>query len=457
MKKKSIRIASGQGFWGDRIDAPIDQVRKGPIDYLVMDYLAEVTMSIMEKQRMRNPKLGYARDLIPLMKEILPDIVEKNIRVITNAGGVNPLACRDAIFEVARELGISGLKIGVVHGDDIMYRLDDLLNSGVELRHMDTGEPLSSVRDRVYSANVYLGAQPVAQALLDGAQIVITGRVTDTGLTLAPMIYEFGWMEDEYDKLAAGIIAGHIIECGAQVSGGNYLAGWKNVPDFAHIGFPIIEAHPDGTFFVTKHENTGGVVNLQTVKEQLVYELGNPKEYITPDVVADFTTVHLEQVAPNRVRVYGIRGKEPTPFYKVSISYADGWTCIGHLTYAWPEALEKAKKADEIIRERIRYLGLEFEEIHTEFLGLNACHGPLAHPIEDPNEVVLQIGVRGYNKEHMERFSREMIPLVLTGPPTVTGFGEGRPKPKEVVAFWPALIPKELVNPIVWVREMWEE
>ncbi len=454
MSKEIIRIASGQGFWGDRIDAPIDQVRKGPIDYLVMDYLAEVTMSIMEKQRMRNPKLGYARDFIPLMEELLPDLVEKNIRVITNAGGVNPIACRDAIFEVAARLGIRSLKVGVVHGDDIMNRLDDFLRNGVELRHMDTGEPLSTVRDRVYSANVYLGARPVVQALQEGAQIIITGRVTDTGLTLAPMIYEFGWQEDDYDKLAAGIIAGHIIECGAQVSGGNYLAGWKDVPDFANIGFPIIEACPDATFVVTKHENTGGVVNLQTVKEQLVYELGDPKSYITPDVVADFTSVQLEQEGKDRVRVSGIRGQQPTPFYKVSISYADGWTCIGHLTYAWPDALEKARKADEIIRERIRYLGLEFEEIHTEFLGYNACHGPLSHPIDDPNEVVLQIGVRGYNKEHMERFSREMIPLVLTGPPTVTGFGSGRPKPKEVVAFWPALIPKELVTPIVDVAEM---
>ncbi len=446
--KEMIRIASGQGFWGDRHDAPIDQVRKGSIDYLVMDYLAEVTMSIMQKQKMRDMNQGYARDIIPLMKEILPDLVERDIKVITNAGGVNPFACRNAIFEIAGKMGIKGLKVGVVYGDNIMDDLDRLLSEDVFLKHMDTGQHLSEVRERVYSANVYFGAYPVVQALQDGAQIIITGRVTDTGLTLAPMIHEFGWEKTDYNKLASGIIAGHIIECGAQVSGGNFFAGWKEVPDMAHIGFPIIEAYPSGEFVVTKHENTGGLVDTRTVKEQLLYELGDPKDYITPDVVADFTTVHLTQEAPNRVRVTGIEGKPATDLYKVSISYSDGWTCIGHLTYGWPDALEKAKKADEIIRQRIKYLGLQFEEIHTEFLGYNALHGPLSHPIEEPNEVVLQIGVRGANHGHAERFSREMIPLVLCGPPTVTGFASGRPKPKEVIAFWPALIPKELVEPL---------
>lgn len=452
--QKQIRIASGQGFWGDRLDAPIDQVRKGPIDYLVMDYLAELTMSIMQKQKMRDLNHGFARDIVPLMREILPDIKEKNIKVITNAGGVNPVACRDAIFEVARKKGITDLKIGIVYGDNIMDRIDRFLEEGIELRHMDTNEPLSSIRKQLYSANVYFGAEPIVEALRQGAQIIITGRVTDTGLTLAPMIYEFGWKSEDYHKLASGIIAGHIIECGAQVSGGNFLAGWKEVPDMARIGFPIIEAYPDGEFTVTKHANTGGLVDLRTVKEQLLYELGDPREYLTPDVIADFTSIHLEQEGPDRVRVKGIQGKPPTDCYKVSISYSDGWTCIGTLTYAWPEALEKAQKADEIIRQRIADLGLKFEEIHTEFLGVNACHGPLAHPIKDPNEVVLQIGVRGHNRAHVERFSREMIPLVLGGPPTVTGFGSGRPRPKEVVAFWPALMPKDRVSPIVNVESL---
>lgn len=454
MKKEMIRIASGQGFWGDRADAPIDQVRKGPIDYLVMDYLAEVTMSIMQKQRMKDSRQGYARDIIPLMKEILPDIMEKDIRVITNAGGVNPLSCREAIFDIASKMGLKGLKIGVVYGDDIVNRIDELITAGISMDHMETGEPLARVKDRLYSANVYFGAQPVVDALKQGANVIITGRVTDTGLTLAPMIHEFDWEKTDYNKQAAGIIAGHIIECGAQVTGGNFLAGWKEVPDMAHIGFPIIEAYPNGEFVVTKHENTGGLVDLRTVKEQLVYELGNPTEYITPDVVADFTSIMLNQEGKDRVRVYGIKGGKSTGFYKVSISYSDGWLAIGKLTYAWPEAFEKASKADEIIRRRIQDLKLEFDEIHTEFLGVNGCHGPLSHPVEDPNEVILQIGVRGSNHAHVERFSREMIPLVLGGPPTVTGFGSGRYRPKEIVAFWPALIPKHLVIPRVDVKSL---
>ncbi len=447
--KEKIRIASGQGFWGDRFDAPIDQVRKGPIDYLVLDYLAELTMSILQKKKMRNPALGYAEDFVAVMEEILPDIVEKNIKVITNAGGMNPFACRDAILKIADKHHIKNLKIGVVYGDDITDRIDEFLDRGIALNHMESGEDLHTVRERVYSANVYFGAAPVVEALKEGAQIVVTGRVTDTGLTLAPMMYEFGWSDHDYDKLSAGIIAGHTIECGAQSTGGNFLAGWKEVPNMAHIGFPIVEAYPNGEFVITKHENTGGLVDLRSVKEQLLYELGDPRDYITPDVVADFTTIQLKQEGPNRVRVFGIKGKPPTDFYKVSISYSDGWTCIGHLTYGWPEALEKARKADEIIRQRIRDFGWEFEEIHTEFLGYNSIHGPLSHSIDDPNEVVLQIGVRGYNREHMERFSREMIPLVLCGPPTVTGFGSGRPKPKEVIAYWPALIPKTVVGPKV--------
>ena len=450
--KEYIRIASGQGFWGDRADAPVDQVRKGPIDYLIMDYLAEVTMSIMQKQKMRDPKLGYARDIIPLMKEIIPDIIDNNIKIITNAGGVNPVACRNAIFDIAAKMGYKGLKIGIVHGDDIYDRIDGLLEQKIKLNHMDTGESLETVKNCVYSANVYFGAKAVADALRDGAQIIITGRVTDTGLTLAPMMHEFQWDPADYDKMAAGIVAGHIIECGAQVSGGNFLAGWREVPDMAHIGFPIIEAYPGGEFVVTKHENTGGLVDQRTVKEQLVYELGDPRNYITPDVIADFTTIQLADDGKNRVRVSGIKGRPPTEFYKVSIAYSDGWTSISKLTYAWPDALDKARKADEIIRERIKYLGLDFEEIHTEYLGVTGSHGPLSHPVDDPNEVVLQIGVRGSNQAHLERFSREMIPLVLGGPPTVTGFSGGRSRPKEVIAFWPALIPKKLVQPVYDVK-----
>jgi hypothetical protein len=251
---RTIRIASGQGFWGDLLNAPYDQVTRGPVDYLVMDYLAEVTMSIMQKQKRKNPALGYARDLIPLMEQILPVVAEKNIRVITNGGGVNPQACRDAIFAVARKMGITGLSIGVVLGDDILDRLDELALRGMSLDNMETGEKLAAVMDRVMSANIYFGAAPIVEALGKGAQIVITGRTTDTGLTLAPMMHEFGWAANDWNKLAAGTVAGHILECGGQASGGNFSADWRSVPDLAHIGFPIAEASADGSIVITKHE-----------------------------------------------------------------------------------------------------------------------------------------------------------------------------------------------------------
>jgi len=452
--KESIRIASGQGYWGDLPQAPVWQVRKGPIDYLVMDYLAEVTMSILQKQRSRDPKLGYAKDLISVMDKILSDVVEKGIKVVTNGGGVNPQACRDAIFEIASKKRIKGLKIGIVHGDDILGKIDELLLNGIDLKNMDTGESLRTVRERLQSANVYFGAVPISQALQQGAQIVLTGRTTDTGLTLAPMMYEFGWSENDFDKLAAGIVAGHILECGGQSSGGNFLKDWRSVPDLANIGFPIAEAYPDGTVFITKHEGTGGLVSVDTVKEQLVYEIGDPKEYITPEVIADFTTIQLEQAGENRVRVYGIKGLPPTEFYKVSASYFDGYYAVGMLTYGWPEALEKARAADQIMRQRLKDLGYQYEEFHTEFMGYNSCHGPLSPMPDELNEVVLRVAVRSKDFEAVDAFGRQLVPLVLTGPPTVTGFGGGRPKPQEVIAYWPSLIKKNLVNPVVEVIEI---
>jgi hypothetical protein len=447
-----IKIASGQGFWGDLIDAPIHQASKGDIDYLMMDYLAEVTMSILQKQKLKNPAFGYARDIPPLMERLLPLLKEKKFKVITNGGGVNPLACRDAVFEVAKKLGISGIKIGVVMGDNILDRIDSLINQGVELKNMETGESAGVIKDKVLSANVYFGAKPVVDALKQGADIVITGRVTDTGLTLAPMIHEFGWDLGDWNKMAAGTVAGHIIECGGQASGGNFLGDWQSVPDLARIGFPIVEAHKDGTFYITKHPNTGGLVSTETVSEQLLYEIGDPKDYITPDCIADFTSIHLEQEGKDRVKVYDIKGRPATEFYKVSMSYDDGFSAFATLTYSAPDALKKAEAADKILRTRLADLGLEFEEIRTEFLGYNSCHGPLVKRRDDLSEVVLRIGVRGKDKASIERFGKEIAPLILTGPPSVTGFAGGRPKPSEVVAYWPALIPKNKVEPEIIVE-----
>jgi hypothetical protein len=453
--KEMIRVASGQGFWGDMLDAPVRQVEEGPIDYLMLDYLAEVTMSIMQKQRARDPNAGYARDFVPLMKQILPRCVERNIRVTANAGGVNVEGCAEAVRAAAHELGLGGkFRIGLVTGDDIMPRLDELLSRGIELRNMDTEEPLSTVRERIQSANVYLGAWPMVEALNQGAQVVITGRATDTGLTLAPLIHEFGWREDDWDRLSAGTIAGHIIECGAQSSGGNCQYDWRNIPDLASVGFPIVEAMTDGTFVVTKHAGTGGRVNVQGIKEQLLYEMGDPHEYITPDCVADFTTIHLQDAGEDRVRVYGIKGRPATEFLKVSISYSAGYKAVGTLVYSWPDAYDKAQAADKILRGRLERLGLRFDQILTEYVGVNATHGRLAgEPPPDIAEVQLRVGVRGEDRKVVERFTKEIAPLILTGPPGVTGFAGGRPKVEEIVAYWPALIPKEEITPRVEVRE----
>jgi hypothetical protein len=452
---RTIRIASGQGFWGDWLEAPIRQVRGGPIDYLMMDYLAEVTMSIMQKQRGRDPAVGYAKDFVPLMERLLPDLVERGIRVTSNAGGVNPRACADEVVERAQELGLGGkVRVGVVTGDDILDRIGELTARGHQLANLDTGEPLEAVRDRVQSANVYLGAQPVVEALERGAQVVITGRVTDTGLTLAPMMHEFGWAADDWDRVAAGTVAGHINECGAQCTGGNCLVDWERIPNMADPGYPVVEAREDGSFVVTKHEGTGGRVTVASVTEQLLYEMGDPETYITPDGVADFTTIRLKQDGKNRVLVSDVRGRPATDSLKVSLSYLYGYKAVGTLVYAWPDAYKKAQKADRILRQRLDRQGLQFEEILTEFVGVNATHGRLAgEPDPDLAEVQLRIGVRAQQAAPVRRFTREIAPLILNGPPSVTGFAGGRPKVEEIVAYWPALVPKSEIQAEVDIVE----
>ncbi|MFI5311661.1 MAG: acyclic terpene utilization AtuA family protein [Gemmatimonadales bacterium] len=452
--EKVVRVAGGQGFWGDWPEAPRRQVEGGPVDYLMLDYLAEVTMSILQKQKERDPAMGYARDFVGAMESVLDGVSNRGVKVIANAGGVNPEACAAAVRAMAERNGAAGrLRIGVVTGDNLLLRLDELLAAGHELRNMDSGAPLSDVRDRVVAANAYLGSPPIVEALAKGANVVITGRSTDTALTMAPLRHEFGWRDGDYHQLAAGIIAGHIIECGAQCSGGNCLYDWRSIPDLANVGYPIVEGRADGTFVVTKHRGTGGRVSVQTVTEQLVYEMGDPHAYITPDVTADFTTIRLEQQGEDRVRVYGIEGRPATDKLKVSIAYRSGFKAVGSLVYAWPDALEKAQLADRVLRERLDRLGLRFEQVLSEFVGANATHGILAGPDagKDANEVEFRIGVRDADRKKVERFTREIVPLVLNGPPSVTGFAGGRPKVEEIVAYWPALVDKTVVRPRVEV------
>ncbi|HYP07017.1 MAG TPA: acyclic terpene utilization AtuA family protein [Bryobacteraceae bacterium] len=441
-----IRIANGQGFWGDWLEAPVRLIEGGPIDYLILDYLAEVTMSILQKQKQADPNLGYARDFPPLIARVARKIRERNVKVIANAGGVNPIACAREVRRLAPDV-----KVAVVLGDDVYARIDDMLARGLELRSMDTGEPLSSIRDRILSANAYIGAIPLAQALATGADVIISGRCADAALALAPMIHRFGWKETDWDLLASGIVAGHIVECGAQCTGGNSQVDWTTIPDLANIGYPIVEAEPDGSFAITKHPGTGGRINTHIVKEQLIYEIGDPKNYITPDCIADFTTVRLRDDGVHRVRVSGIQGRPRTDTLKLSISYADGFKATGALVYSWPQAFEKAQAADRIVRARLNQLGLRFDEIYTEYFGVNACHGPAAAPAPDPAEVQIRIGVRGHDRKAVDRFTRELIPLVLSGPPTGTGYGDGRPRVRDIVAYWPALVPREEIRTSVEV------
>ena len=454
MSRAPLRIACGQGFWGDRLDAPVEQVRRGPIDFLMLDYLAEVTMSILQKQKARDASQGYARDFVPLLEEIFPDVVEKGIRVISNAGGVNIAGCREGLVEAARAAGVADrARIGTVTGDDILERLPDLIAAGHALANMDDGRPLSEVLDLVESANAYIGAVPIVEALARGANVIVTGRSTDTALTYAPMIHAFGWSWDDWGRIAHGIVAGHINECGAQASGGNCMIDWETIPDLADVGYPIVEATPEGPFVLTKHGGTGGRITPAIVKEQILYEMGDPREYITPDGIADFTSIRLEADGPDRVRVHGVVGGPRTDRLKVSISYRAGFKAVGTLVYAWPDAVAKARRADAVLRERLDRLGLAFDEIRTEYVGWNATHGPLAGPPPgDLPEVELRVAVKSAEKAPVERFTREIAPLILSGPPGVTGFAGGRPRVQEIVAYWPALIDRAAIEPGIEVE-----
>ena len=454
MSKDKVVIANCSGFWGDDPTAAKRQVEGGPIDYLVMDYLAEITMAIMQKQRQRNPEAGYATDFVDQLRDILPACAARNIRIVANAGGVNPLGCKQAVEKLAAELGLSEqIKVGVVLGDDIYENLDDILSAGEPLTHMDSGQPLESIRDRVLSANVYLGAAPVVRALDLGANIVIAGRVTDTSVTLAPLIHEFGWARDDWDRMAAGIIAGHIIECGAQCTGGNFT-DWHKVPSYVNMGFPIVEAHADGRFVVSKHPGSGGLVSVHTITEQLLYEMGAPS-YLCPDCTARFDSISLHQDGPDRVAVSGIRGEPPPDKLKVSISTADGYRSFGRLVISGPRAKEKAELVAATLWEEA---GGEdnFEATSTQLIGIDACHP--AHPREEPAELLLQLAARDADKRKIDAgLNRRVVSKVLGSVPGITYLADqGRPRASDVVGYWPALVSYDKVPVGVQVGELSE-
>ncbi len=442
---KRIRIANGQGFWGDSVDAPVNLINYGNIDYLTLDYLAEVTMSIMQRQKNKDPENGgYATDFVKLVDSNINKILKNNIKIIANAGGVNPDACKKKLLEVAKKNNLD-LKVAVVKGDDIYSNIDNFIKKGENFKNLYTGESISKIKKSIYSANVYIDSFSVAKALETGADIVLCGRISDPGLVVAPCIYEFGWSRMEFDKLASATVAGHIIECGAQCTGGNF-SRWMDVKSLNDIGYPIASVNEDGSFDISKPDNTGGIVNRFTISEQILYELGNPKHYISPDVCVDFTSFNLDEISDNVVAVKGVKGFSPTDTYKVSISYFDGYKASGQLTVSAPYALRKAQKSAEIIWKNLNDLNIKYDKTSTEFLGLSSCHKSLAVLPDIVNEIVLRLGVKSQDNKAVIRFTKELAPLITSGPPGITGFSEGRPRVREVVAYWPALISKELIN-----------
>jgi hypothetical protein len=442
----TIRIGNGCGFWGDNVDAPIFLAERGNLDYLTLEYLAELTMSILALQKQRDPKSGFASDFLDVLSRLAPVLKQQpKLKIITNAGGMNPLECAMQARKILSDADLNNRPVAAITGDDLMPKLDDLLASGHPLNHLDTGEPFASRRQSIVSANVYLGAKPIADALALGAHVVITGRVADASLTVAPAVHEFGWAWDDVHRLSAATVAGHLIECGAQVTGGLWCQ-WEKT-DLTDVGYPIAEMDSDGTFTITKPSGTGGTVNIETVSEQLLYEVGDPAAYLTPDVVSDFTSVTLRAIAPDQVRVSGAKGMPATDTYKVSAAFRDGFISSGTLVIYGEDARNKARRAGEMLLYRLKRIGLEYAQTYIECLGAGDCVPGLS--VVSPPEVVLRVSVRDPRKAAVERFTKEFAPLVTSGPPGVTGYTTGRPPVREIFAYWPALVAKNVLEPKV--------
>ena len=448
---KSVRIAGGLGFYGDSWRPIKASIERGNVQYVASDHLAELTLAILQKDRQRDASLGYTRDFAPMLLDLLPMAMPRGVKFILNAGGLNPMAAREVLLNALKKFGIK-LKVGVVLGDSVMERLDEIQAAGVSLAHMDTGEDIAVVRERLVFASAYLGARPLVEALDAGADIVLTGRVADAALFLAPMMHELGWRWDDWDKLAQGIVVGHLLECSGQATGGNFGGDWRAMPDLAHIGYPIAEVWENGEAVISKAPGTGGRVTFDTLREQLLYEVHDPNHYMTPDVDVNMTTLRLEEIGPDEVRVTGATGRPAPHTLKIVAGYEDGVMGQAMIGYAWPDALAKARAAAEIIQQQMREIDLKAEEVVIEYPGYNSIHGPLANSTyaNELNEVYLRIAVRCADKREAAKLGRLFPPLALSGPPFIGGAG-GMIEPRGLLGIWPTLAPRDIIEEYVRV------
>lgn len=446
---KKIAIGGGQGFWGDSPDAAIHMIRKGDIQYMACDFLAELTLSIMAKQQLKDPSKGYAPDFVTrILKEAGREAWEKRIKICTNAGGMNIQGCVDAIKGFATEQHMKGYKIGYVTGDDIKDKILQLLKDGWTFPNFDYDGDFTQILDKIYNCNAYIGHEGVEEAIAAGADVVVTGRAADSALFLAPFAYEFGWADDDWDNLARGIMAGHLLECGGQGAGGNYMYDWRSVPRMEDLGFPIAEI-TDDTFEITKAPDCGGIICEQSCKEQFLYEVLDPANYITPDVNVDISRATITQVGENRVRIGNIHGKQRPDTLKLCVGYHKGWKTVSMLSFAWPDAYEKARYCADIIMKKMEKRGMKADDVHISFIGVNSLHLGVADMSEETlknlNECVMRIAVFSEDKSECMKIIPEISPMQLNGPPGASFFG-GRAHVQEVMALWPTTIPREAVD-----------
>jgi hypothetical protein len=450
MARDRVRIGCASAFWGDSSAGAEQLVRRGDIDFLVFDYLAEITMSLLARARARKPELGYVPDFVEAIAPLLREIKEKRIRLVSNAGGINPLAAAAALRRKAEEAGVA-LNVAVVTGDDLSDRAQDV--RAADITEMFSGAVLP---EKLTTMNAYLGAQPIALALDRGADVVITGRCVDSAVVLGPLVHAFGWSWADYDKLAQGSLAGHLLECAAQVTGGLFT-DWRDVPGWDDMGMPIAACGADGSFVITKPPDTGGLINPLSVGEQMLYEIGDPAAYILPDVVCDFRDVRMVVCGADEVRVTGARGRPPTPTVKVSATWHDGYRMIGTLTIGGFEAAAKAQRTGEAILQRVRRLlaarGMPyFAETSIEVLGAESMYGPWRHQAaRDSREVVLKIGARHRDQEALEVLAREIFPPGSSMAQGITGFFAGRPSVQPVLRLFSFLWPKVKLVPVVHI------